>query len=150
MGGAIGRREAVGDDVAPIRLDGGEVLRLRRGKRRIAERIVGDLEDVAGDVGPGGVGRGGICNVIDAAGGYGISLVAAAQRVGDDHLYPAAIEAGGEIEPVVAVGAASVEGDEDLAAAGAGVDEEVGGIRAAGTGRIGRAVGQRRSVGAVE
>ena len=60
---------------------------------------------------------------------------------------PHDIEAGGDIGPLAATAG---EGDVNMPAAGAGVEEEVGGIRAARAVGIGRAKSHRRSVGAVK
>ena len=52
----------------------------------------------------------------DAVGGDGVGVVAAAGGVGDDRLDGRAVQAGGDVDPVVAgAAAAAVLGDVDLA-----------------------------------
>ena len=84
-----------------------------------------------------------------AVGGDGVSVMAAAGRVGDDLLDGRAIQAERDVEPVVArAAAAAVLGDVDLALLGADVDEVAQVADALGGRGIGGSVGQGDAEGA--
>src|SRR5262249_28284060 len=119
---------------------------------------VEQLLEVAGDVVPGrrrllvrlaGVGHR-VDDVVDAVGGDGVGLVVAPDRVGDDRLNGRAVQARGDVRPLVAVGAAAGLGDEDVAPGRAGVEEVVEVADAARAVGVGGAVGQGRRVRVVQ
>ena len=97
--GRVGRRvgEVVGDDVPPVDGQGPQGPQLGLTQRRVAERVVRDLEQVAGDVGPGRARGQRVGDVVDAARGDGVGLVAAAVRVGHDRPDRRAVEPGGDV-----------------------------------------------------
>ena len=149
----------VGDGVLPIGHDRGQSDGLvERDRIRVGRRVVGLAEDgvrqvvdVAGDVDPGrrDIGRRGdrVGQEVHPLLGDGVDRVAATAGICGDRLDLRAVQAGGDLDPVVAcAAAAAVLGDVDLTGRRTDVNKVVEVADARRGVGVGRAVGQGEAV----